>query len=206
MLVLSFSQPPTKPPNWDSLAFIPAECCSHSWISSVYRPWKFYCFFSQENLNLISSWFPLDWIAYEHTSGTLRNYNLNSQNLILSYSIKVVTDNQIVTMQCNHQTNTKETLLRHQRAVHEGLKHPCRQCNHQATSKGNLARHKRAVHEGVKFSCRQCTYQATQKGNLVRHRRAVHDPYSTIAVNVTNNFFGRLVKLNSKVRTITNRI
>ena len=76
--------------------------------------------------------------------------------------------------QCKHQSTSKGNLAPHnranilagndtikqqekvllfnkKRAVHEGVKYPCRQCNHQATSKSNLARHKRAAHDGVRF-------------------------------------------------------
>ena len=33
---------------------------------------------------------------------------------------------------------------------------PCRQCDKQFTQKGHIVKHKRAVHEGVEFPCRQC--------------------------------------------------
>ena len=61
------------------------------------------------------------------------------------------------------------------RAVHEGLKYPCKQCDYQAGSKGNFADHKRTVHKGVKFPCRQCDYKATQKARLAEHKQAVHE-------------------------------
>ena len=61
------------------------------------------------------------------------------------------------------------------RAVHEGLKYPCKQCDYQAGSKGNFADHKTTVHKGVKFPCRQCDYKATQKGRLAEHKQAVHE-------------------------------
>ena len=50
-------------------------------------------FFSDENLNLISS-----WINYVYPSGAVQNYNLYSQNMILAYSIQVVADYQVVTI------------------------------------------------------------------------------------------------------------
>ena len=99
---------------------------------------------------------------------------------------------------CGHQVSHKNSLTRHKKIVHEGLKFPCGQCKHQSTSKGNLAPHnranilagndtikqqekvllfnkKRAVHEGVKYPCRQCNHQATSKSNLARHKRAAHE-------------------------------
>ena len=53
---------------------------------------------------------------------------------------------------------TKESLDRHKRSVHEGMKYPCGQCEYQATTKENLDRHKRSVHEGIKYPCQQCEY------------------------------------------------
>ena len=53
---------------------------------------------------------------------------------------------------CGHQVSHKNSLTRHKKIVHEGIKFPCRQCNYQAITKGNLAKHKTAVHEGVIYS------------------------------------------------------
>ena len=40
---------------------------------------------------------------------------------------------------------------------------------HQVSHKNSLAKHKKIVHEGVKFPCGQCNIQATLKGNLAEH-------------------------------------
>ena len=57
-------------------------------------------------------------------------------------------DNVVITQLC-----TKGSLANHKRAMHEGVKNPCRQCGYQATAKRGLAKHKRAGHEGVKYPC-----------------------------------------------------
>ena len=53
----------------------------------------------------------------------------------------------------------KESLDRHKRSVHEGIKYPCNQCEYLASRKEHLDRHKRLVHEGIKFPCGQCKHQ-----------------------------------------------
>ena len=40
----------------------------------------------------------------------------------------------------------------------------------------HLRKHKRAVHEGVKYPCRQCGYQATSNGHLAWHKRRSQIP------------------------------
>ena len=75
---------------------------------------------------------------------------------------------------CDHKANSKGQLCQHKRAVHEGVKYPCRQCDHKATSKGHLTRHSRAAHERVKYSCTLCSYQASRKNLVNEHTKKVH--------------------------------
>ena len=77
--------------------------------------------------------------------------------------------------ECDHQATSKDSLTKHQRAIHEGKKYPCRECNHQATSNGNLTWHPQVIHKGKKFSCRGCDYQATSKGILTQRQQAIHE-------------------------------
>ena len=56
---------------------------------------------------------------------------------------------------CGHHVSQKNSLARHKKIVHEGVKYPFGQYNYQATTKGSLAEHKRAVHEGVKYRTMQ---------------------------------------------------
>ena len=54
---------------------------------------------------------------------------------------------------------TAQTDLRtNQKAVHEGIKYPCKQCSYEATQKGDLKKHQKAVHEGIKYPCKHCSY------------------------------------------------
>ena len=80
--------------------------------------------------------------------------------------------------------NSKDYLVKHNIAVHEGLKYPCRYCDYKTSSKRYRAQHKRAVHEGVKYPCRQCDYKATSKGNLAIQKEQFMKGGSTIAGNM----------------------
>ena len=44
------------------------------------------------------------------------------------------------------------------------------QCNYHATIKESLDKHKKAVHEGVKYSCRQCENPTTNMNNLAEQK------------------------------------
>ena len=70
----------------------------------------------------------------------------------------------------------------------------CDECGHQVPQKNSLAKHKRIVHNGVKFSCSQCSYQTTTKGHFAEHQRAVHEgvkhPLSMQAMQLSSNFKG----------------
>ena len=58
----------------------------------------------------------------------------------------------------------------HNRTFHgKDEKYNCDLCGHQVSHKNSLARHKKSVHEGVKFPCGQCIHQATTKGSLAEH-------------------------------------
>ena len=50
------------------------------------------------------------------------------------------------------------------------MKYPCGQCESQAT-KESLDRHKRSLHEGIKYPYNECEYQATRKERLDQHKR-----------------------------------
>ena len=66
-------------------------------------------------------------------------------------------------------------LLKHIKAVHEGVKYPCTQCKYNASRKSNLLQHIQSIHEGVKFPCTQCEYKATQKTHLMTHIKSIHE-------------------------------
>ena len=79
-----------------------------------------------------------------------------------------------IPLQCGKGFSSKGSVIKHKRAVHEGIKYPCGQRGQKFSQKGELAKHKRAVHEGVKYPCGQCGQQFSQKGNLERHKKSVH--------------------------------
>ena len=88
---------------------------------------------------------------------------------------------QIVNVDCKYECEPcqktfydGQTLNRHIRSKHEGVKHPCHQCDYQASYKGDLSKHIQSKHEGVKYDCDQCDYQSTQKSNLNTHIKKKH--------------------------------
>ena len=70
------------------------------------------------------------------------------------------------TLAANVTIKQLRNLADHQRAIHEGVKIPCRQREEQFSSQGDVSIHQREVHEGGKYPCGIYDYQATQKGNL----------------------------------------
>ena len=49
----------------------------------------------------------------------------------------------------------------HNKTFHEeDKKYKCDVCGHRVSHKNSLARHKKIAHEGVKFPCWECNYQA----------------------------------------------
>ena len=41
--------------------------------------------------------------------------------------------------------------------------------------KDSLITHQKSIHEGQKFNCKECEYQATTKGHLVTHQKSTHE-------------------------------
>ena len=72
------------------------------------------------------------------------------------------------------QAKSRSYLVKHQRALHEGIKYPCRQCGKEFTMKGEVRQHQLAVHDKVKYQCNQCNHQTTCKKYLAEHKRTVH--------------------------------
>ena len=77
-----------------------------------------------------------------------------------------------------------ESLAKHKRAVHEGVKYSCGQCCQQFSLKGSLALHKRAIHEGVKYTCTQCGKQLSRKSKLSQHQKTVHKGIKSTTVSL----------------------
>ena len=86
-------------------------------------------------------------------------------------------------------SNIKTNLVRHRRALHEGIKYTCGQCQHKATRKESLAQHRRAIHEGIRYPCGQCQHQATSKGDLGQLRRAFYEEIKNKKLLKLNNWF-----------------
>ena len=65
--------------------------------------------------------------------------------------------------QCDYKATQKGYLLKHVKAIHEGVKFPCEQCDYKAIRKENLLIHIKSTHEGIKFPCEQFDYKAMWK-------------------------------------------
>ena len=77
---------------------------------------------------------------------------------------------------CEYQITSSKIMDIHTRTFHFGdKKYNCDLCGYQVSHKNSLARHKKIVHEGVKFPCGQCNNQAISKGYLAQHKRVVHE-------------------------------
>ena len=77
--------------------------------------------------------------------------------------------------ECGKLFSSKNSLLRHYKSEHEGIKYHCNQCDYQAKTNGNLQIHIQSKHEGIKYDCNQCDYQAKTNGNLHRHIQSIHE-------------------------------
>ena len=90
-----------------------------------------------------------------------------------SQQISVPNDSSQCT-QCNAVYAHRDSMLRHIRMKHNGVKYPCSKCDYKATVQSNLKRHIESVHEGVKYPCNQCNFKATQQSHLKRHIESAH--------------------------------
>ena len=77
--------------------------------------------------------------------------------------------------ECEAVYTRKDSLIRHYRSIHEGIKYPCNQCDSQFTQQRHLQTHIQSIHEGIKYPCLQCNYQATEKGSLQKHIQSKHE-------------------------------
>ena len=53
--------------------------------------------------------------------------------------------------QCDAVFTERQSMHRHVRYKHQGVKYPCRQCDYKATQQSNLKTHIELTHEGAKF-------------------------------------------------------
>ena len=79
---------------------------------------------------------------------------------------------------CDYQISSNKIMKIHTRTFHNRDEtHNCSICGYQSLKKESLTRHKKIVHDGVKvkYPCKQCGQEFTQKGNLARHQMAAHE-------------------------------
>ena len=87
--------------------------------------------------------------------------------------------------QCDYQFTQLVHLQRHIQSKHECIKYPCNQCDFSATHKSSLQTHIQSKHEGIKFPCNHCNYQATQQSSLKRHIQSIHASQNKLSRNRT---------------------
>ena len=88
--------------------------------------------------------------------------------------------------QCEYEATRFDSLVRHQRNIHEGLKYSCSYCDYQASDKGNLQQHQKTIHEGIKYLCDQCHYQSRWSSSLNSHKRANHSDKGKLSNTITD--------------------
>jgi len=79
--------------------------------------------------------------------------------------------------QCQYKTLFKSDLLKHEKAVHLGIRKPSKKkvCGHCGKHVSNLSEHVRFVHHHAKnFKCDHCAYACVKPADLRKHIVAVH--------------------------------
>ena len=77
--------------------------------------------------------------------------------------------------QCDYNPRDRRNLIKHKKAVHEGLRYPCNFCEYKSTSPQSLKDHISSIHEGIKYQCHQCEKQFSQYKSLYTHIKAIHE-------------------------------
>ena len=69
---------------------------------------------------------------------------------------------------CEYQIVSTKIMDIHNKTFHDKVKkYDCDLCGYQVSHKNSLAKHEKIVHEGVKLRCRQCKYNKTSKKVLM---------------------------------------
>merc|ERR1712126_588311 len=77
--------------------------------------------------------------------------------------------------QCDAVFAYRQSVLRHIKYKHEGVKYPCSHCDYKATQRQDLKVHIESIHEGVKYPCSQCSFKATKRQHLKSHIESIHE-------------------------------
>jgi len=73
---------------------------------------------------------------------------------------------------CDYKTLFKSDLIKHENAVHHGIRKVCKHCGKHVS---NLSEHVRFVHQHAKnFKCDHCSYACVKPADLRKHIVAVH--------------------------------
>jgi len=76
--------------------------------------------------------------------------------------------------ECEVVYNRSDTLFRHKKNKHEGVRYSCDQCVMSFCKMNSLRNHRKAIHEGIRYYCHICDSSYTQKNDLNRHIKSKH--------------------------------
>ena len=88
-----------------------------------------------------------------------------------------------VCIECGSAFSYKQTLRRHEMAVHQKIKsHVCKDCGKAFSEKFALNRHDENVHKMIKkVQCTQCKQLFTSNNYMKKHLKAVHNKVKSIS-------------------------
>ena len=84
-------------------------------------------------------------------------------------------DSQFQCLQCDKFFSHKNTVKKHIKYSHEGIKYGCDHCNFQSTRKDSLRSHVQSIHTNAMFSCIKCDKKYKQEKTLRLHIESVHE-------------------------------
>ena len=94
------------------------------------------------------------------------NTNSHITSSILSKSLKC--------LECDKMFARSDSMMRHFKSAHEGIKHQCNHCYKHFTNVSYLNVHIKSLHEGVKAPCNLCGKQFSNKSSLNVHVKSLH--------------------------------
>ena len=97
-----------------------------------------------------------------------------SENTVSSQQY-VEADSQFQCLQCDKFFSHKNTVKKHIKYSHEGIKYGCDHCNFQSTRKDSLRSHVQSIHTNAMFSCIKCDKKYKQEKTLRLHIESVHE-------------------------------
>ena len=92
--------------------------------------------------------------------------NSNMTSSIVSKSVQC--------LKCDKMFASSDSMMRHFKSAHEGIKHQCNHCYKHFTRVSSLNAHIKSLHEGIKSPCNLCGKQFRNKSNLNAHVKSSH--------------------------------